>query len=246
MKLNRTTFRHLVVAGAAALAAGSAVSARAAVVMDQIGSSPSFFTGQDANLSQNFGGGFASDDTAVVDDFSVNGPTTLTNVSAALLGFNGFTSYSLVTGYEVAIYSSPSAATSSLTGNVYDHTFTPASVSLTAPYSGDTESGLVSIPTNISIPAAGTYEIAVIVDNTFSANGEIGVYDTTGLPGSTPGGDNAFQANPGGGFAFSSNSLALGADAAYSITAAPVPEPTALFMLGIAGLSLSRRRHKML
>ncbi len=230
-----------------ALTALFAPLAKAATVMDQIGPSGAFFTGRAASSSQRFDSANAAFNIAAVDNFSITGATQLTNVSAALLGFNGFTSYSNVTGYEVNIYSSAAAAASNINGNIFHMVFTPAQVSLTMPFSGDALSALVSIPISALLSAAGTYFVSVVPDLNFTPGGQIGVYATTGLPGSNPGDSNGFQVNPGGGFGFAGNISNNNADFAYRITGqAPttVPETGGTFIflgLGLTGLLLARR-----
>ncbi len=188
-------------------------SARAVTtIMDQIGTTGSFFTGDNAATSENFSD-FSTYDIATVDDFTVPaGGTTITNASAAMLGFGGFTSFSLLTGYDVNIYSTVAKANASVTGDLFHTTIPVASATVTTPFSGDAESGLVSLPVSITLPA-GTYYISILADGSFSGDGEVGVYEGTGLTGSKPGGVNAFQENPGGGFGFT-DPMALNADAA--------------------------------
>lgn len=231
-------------AGVGLLALAVSPSAHAATIMDQIGATGSFFTGLNATTSENF-----SDDTpydiATVDDFAVTGAAVLTNVSAAMEGFNGFTSYSLLTGYDVNVYSSAAKANSSLTGDVFHATIPTALATVTTPFSGDALSGLVSLPVTIPL-TAGTYYVSVIADGAFDTDGEVGVYGSTGLAGSKPGGANAFQENPAGGFGFT-DPMALGVDAAYRITGTTVPEPGTWVMMlaglgALAGLRRYRRR----
>ena len=225
-------------AGALLLAVTVAPLVQAVVtttIMDQIGSSGAFFTGDNASTSENFTDD-PTFDIATVDDFTISGITTITNVSAALLGFDGFTSFSLLTGYDVNIYSSVAAANSSLTGDL-DHLRIPSAfATVTTPFSGDAESGLVSLPVSIPL-TAGTYYVSVVADGTFSTDGEVGVYGSTGLTGSKPGGVNAFQENPAGGFGFT-DPMALGVDAAYRLTGTTtVPEPSTWALL-LGGLTL--------
>ena len=180
----------------------------------------------------------------MLDDFTVTGPSLLTKVYAAVEGFGtNFVSLSNVTAWNVEIYSSLSAASSSLAGDVYSHIFAPASVTLTTPFGGDANAALFNASTAIVLPA-GTYYVAVLADNSAAANGEVGVYATTGPAGATPGGLNACQVNPGGGFGFTSNPNPLGLDAAYPLGGVAVPEPAAaLSLCATAGmLALSRRR----
>ena len=228
---------------AAALGAANPAHAAVVTVMDQIGSSGSAFTGDNAFTSQSFGGSDASYNIAAVDDFTISTGTELTSVSVATLGFGDFTSYSNITGYGVEIYSSAAAATSSLTGDVAHATLGAAKVTVTTGFSGDAESALITLPVAIPLPK-GTYDIAVIAALPI-ADGEIGVYGSTGLAGSTPGGENGFQTNPGGSFDLPGNEQADDVDMAYRITGSTVPEPSTWALVALAaagGVYVLRRR----
>ena len=218
------------------LALGSAAAcvsrAGAITVLDQIGSSGSAFTGASAYTSQSF-----DDDPtfslSAVDDFSVGSFLALTNVTAATEGFNGFTSYGNVTGYEVNIYSSLAAANDSLDGDVAHLLVDSADATVTTSFSGDADSALVSLPVSILLPGTGTFYLSVLADLDFGAGGQLGVYGSTGLPGIVPGGSDAYAENPGGDLGLPGNESALGTDLAYRITADAVPEPsTGTLMLG--------------
>jgi hypothetical protein len=166
---------------------------------------------------------------------------------AAVIGYNGFSSYADVTGWRVDIYSSLAAANANLVGDIADVTVSPTSAALTAPFSGDSTSALVSLPVSIALPAAGNYYVAVLaLDSAIGTSGspsQVGVYATTGLPGSNPGDVNAYQENPGGGYNFTGNQFALNADAAYEISAAgAAPEPASLGLVGAAGGAMLVRR----
>ena len=162
-------------------------------------------------------------------------------------GFNGFTSFSLLTGFDVNVYSTAAKANTSLTGDVYHATIPEALATITSPYTGDALSGLVSLPVTIPLTASGTYYISVLADGAFGTDGEVGVYVSSGLSGSNPGGLNSFQENPAGGFGFGGVANPLDLDAAYRLTGVAVPEPstwTALLAgLGaLGGLGFHRRR----
>jgi hypothetical protein len=174
----------------------------------------------------------------------VSGPTLLTRVLAATDGYGGFVSYSDVTSWSVEIYSSEAKADTSLVGDVYSRTYAPAGVTLTNPFGGSADSALFNASTTAVLPTAGTYYIAVIAGNSFTANGEIGIYASSGAFDSTPGGLNANQFNPQGGLGFSGNQNPLGLDAAYAVEGVAIPEPASaiLFSLVAAGPLLSRRR----
>jgi hypothetical protein len=234
------------IAGAVLLTLTVSPRAHAAAIMDQIGTSGAFFTGDNAETSENFSD-FTTYDISMVDDFSISGATIITNASAAMLGFNGFTSFSGLTGFDVNIYSSAAAANTSLTGDVYHATIPESLATITAPFSGDALSGLVSLPVTVALTTAGTYYVSILADGSFSGDGEVGVYGTTGLSGSNPGNVNAFQENPGGAFGFGGEPSPLGVDAAYRLTGVSVHEPgTWAMMLGgfgaLAGVRFLRRR----
>lgn len=208
---------------------------QAVTILDQIGSSGSNFTGADAHTSQ-----FFDDDPtfslSAVDDFSVASIFTLTNVTEAVDGFNGFTSYGNVTGYEVNIYSSRAAANASLDGDVAHLLIGPANVSVTASFSGDANSALISLPVNILLPRAGAFYLSVVADLDFGDGGQLGVYGSAGVPGGFPGGLNGYAENPGGDFGLPGNESVLGADLAYRLTGDAVPEPSVRALLLGAGV----------
>lgn len=227
------------------LATAAAPSARAAFLLNQVGSSPSHFDGASASPSQEFESGYSRFTSGVVDDFVA--PTSqlyVTNVSAVLLGFNGMANYNAVSGYRVEVYSSASAATSDLYGDVGHAYVSPSSVSLTVGYDASPYSALVSIPVDLQLGSAGKYFVSVIPIMAFVGNGQIGVYASTGFGG----GNDAFVSNPGGGLGYANGVLALGGDAAYSVStssvspASPLPEPAMATLPAIAvGTLLARR-----
>ncbi len=224
-----------------ALGLAAAPDARAqTTIMDQIGSSGAFFTGATIYLSQRF-----TDDptrtVASVDNFNAPTAFTVTNVSAALLATNGSTSYNTVTGYEVNIYSSLAAANASVNGDVFHGVLTPTQVALTRPFSGDANSALASLPVSFLLPHAGAFYVSVLADLASGIGGVIGVYGRNGRPGATPGDQNGYLENPGGGFGLPGNQQAGNADFAYRISgvavASAVPEP-ATYVLMVAGLGV--------
>ncbi len=227
----------LIIALALGFATASAPRLRAVTIVDQIGSSGTFFTGRNAYTSQVFDD-FPTFSISAVDDFSVSSIFNLTNVTAAMEGSNGFSSYGNITGYEVNIYSSLAAAKASLNGDIAHALISPASATVTTSFSGDLDSALVSLPVSILLPRTGTFYLSVLADLNFDAGGQLGIYGSTGLTGSNPGGANGHQENPGSGFGLPGNESAINADLAYRITANAVPEPSAYAMMVGAGLLL--------
>ncbi|MDQ6654798.1 MAG: PEP-CTERM sorting domain-containing protein [Verrucomicrobiota bacterium] len=227
----------------------SATTASAVTPIDQITGT----TFGSASASQRFEDANSAFNIGAIDDFTVGGSTLrLQTVDAVFLGFGGFTSYSNVISWAVEIYSSRAAAGSNLTGNVV-HVDIPAgspNVTVTTGFvGGNAASALVSLNLNSftvsNLLANTTYYLAVIPQLNFGGGGgQLGVYQTTG---GTPGGSNAFQANPAGGFGFGATQD-LNANLAYRLTGTAVPEPSSAFsfVLGggalLAALFLRRRR----
>ena len=206
---------------ATVLALGFVSMAKADIIMDQIGPNPSYVQGQSADVSQIFEPAYASSDVAVIDNFSITGGAkTLTEVDAAVMGFNLFAvgDFAKVTAWNVEFYSSPSAAAKNLTGDVGAFSIAPGAIKLTTPFGTDATSALAAIPIHLTL-GNGTYFVAVTPVMNYGAGSEIGVYES--LYGGTPSDSDAMQVNPGGGMGFASNQSALDADAAYRILGVP-------------------------
>jgi hypothetical protein len=233
---------------AAFIAVLSSQSGRAdVVVMDQIGN-PAALIPVSATLSQMFEPANAALSSATVDDFTLSSATSLTSVQAAMLAFNPglVTSFSSVTAWEIEIYSSQAAATTTIIGDIANVSIAPANVTITPGIvPSDVGSALITIPVSIALKA-GTYQIAVIAQLNKSV-GEVGVYESSG---GFPGGLNGALTNPGGGLGLAGNIQQNGEDAAYRITAQSVPEPSAALMmsigLGMSLVTLRRSRCKSL
>jgi hypothetical protein len=230
----------LIAAGVVLVAQGSS-RAGVTTILDQIGPNSSYLQSETAYTSQIFGAPNNSFNVAVVDNFSITtAGTALTEVDAAVLGFGSFTagSYNAVTSVRVEIYSSLAAAASSATGDVADINVTKANITLTTPFGGDQYSALAQLNVNVTL-GVGTYYLAVVPALNFSnTNGaEIGVYASN-----YAGDSNAYQVNPAGGFGFTNNLNALGANAAYrvlgNVPSVAVPEPSSVVILS-TGLALA-------
>lgn len=166
--------------------------------------------------------------TALVDDFFANSyELRLTAVQAAVSTNSGSNNFNLVTGWRVEIYSSASAAATSLTGDVFSTTVGTGAVTLT-PFTNTPSFAdqLVNIPIDFVLPGAGTYWVAVmpVADST-----DFFLVNNSTLPGNL----NAVQGNPGGGFPFPGGLNATNNNAAYAVVA--VPEPGTV----LAGLAAS-------
>ena len=222
----------------------TAVASQAVVVMDQIGSDPTNLTG-DVFISQRFETGTSATpfSAAALDDFSVTASQlSLTQVQAFVIGFPGassFQGFNNIQNWEVDIYNSVAAGASNLTGNVASQVVAPGGVTLNTGYASSIQnSALLTIPVSITLPSAGTYWVSVIgrMDSQF---GQIGVGSSTS---GTPGGNNGFIVNPGGGFGLTNNQQNEQVNFAYRVTA--VPEPASMAALALGAAALLRRRRK--
>lgn len=170
--------------------------------------------------------------TALADDFFANAyELRLTAVQAAVSTNSGSNNFGLITGWRVEIYSSPSAAVTSLTGDVFSTVVSTGAVTLTpftnTPSFADQR---VNIPIDFVLPGAGTYWVAVmpVADST-----DFFLVNNSTLPGNL----NAVQANPGGGFPFPGNLNSTNNNAAYAVVA--VPEPGTVLAGALASGSLA-------
>ncbi len=214
----------------AMVCAGIVATAGADVVMDNIGAMDGSNMDGNIGASQLFEAAFGQYSIAAVDDFAFGGGS-LNSVSFILGGWNGYAGSAGVLGYQVNVYSSMDAAGASLTGDVLSMDFVSASAS------GDWGGGGEHMTLDLGGASlgAGTYYVSVVADNEFLSNGQTGIYT------SLTGGDDGYQANPGGGFGFGPYQH-TGANYAYSLDGSPIPGPAALSLLGIAGLCVRRRR----
>jgi hypothetical protein len=218
------------IAAAALLAVCGTAPVSASVIIDQLGNFDTGFA------SQRFEASFTQFDVGVLDDFSLAGATTITSVSAGILGYNGLSNFGNIQSYSVEIYSSLAAAGANLIGDAGHAVIAPGSVTLTNPGYSYQPSALVVIPVSISL-AAGNYWLAVIPRVDFNGNGQ------SGIGGYGEG--NATQANPNGGFG-QGTTFSTGRVAAYRIDGTgAVPEPASWMLMvvgfGLAGASMRRR-----
>lgn len=222
---------------------GAAASAQ----MDQIGNDGSAFSAANVSASQWFEEANQGFRVIVIDDFTVDGSNNmLQSFSAVVGGWNGFAGqWTAVSGWRVEIYSSPQAAEANLIGDVasvhyenqgwssIDTNWVPGSLNFNA---------LVEFDLGNLVLNPGSYWIGLTIDHTFGGGGgQVGVATGSTFVGN-PGGLNAWQANPGGGFGFTLQPLSPAADAAYRLVGTAVPAPGALALLGLAGLAARRRR----
>ena len=202
----------------------------------------------DQITGQTFGNSYASQDFEpannafdinAIDDFSIGTGINITRMEAMVGTWNGFTSFANVTAWRVEVYSSIAAGAANLTGDVGSQTVAAGSTTMPG---GTT--GLVSIPVNINISGPGTYYVGVMAVLPFTGGGQIGIQDSTG---GNPGGANAWQINPGGGFGFGTSQIIGGVtgpsqNLAYRMTSTAVPEPASMAILGLGVAALIRRR----
>lgn len=228
-----------------------AAAASATDYMDQIGTNPTDWSGN-VTGSQLFEAANAQYSIVTMDDFTISGGSVnLATVQAAMGMWNhAGQSWAAAGDFDVNVYSSPAAAAANLAGDIFHTVVAHASATIDSTYfAGQSQAFLpvlVTLPVSITLDP-GTYYIGVMVNNDFTANGQAGVLTTTTFAGN-PGGLNAAQANPGGGFALGGGAnwapISPASDAMYRLSGAPVPEPASMAVLGIGALALLRRRRR--
>ncbi len=171
-------------------------SARADVLIDQIGSIDGGSVGATVTENQYFEPKFSEYDIAVIEKLTFTENTTMTSIEFVLYGWNGFTDPSSITGYQANIYGSPEAAGSSLVGNEASYEVDPADVSMDPDWLG--LGMLISAPTDIDV-LIGDHWVSLIPRNPFATDGLTGV-----LSSLTGDGVMAVQANPSGVYGFGS------------------------------------------
>jgi len=213
------------------------------VVMDQIGPDAASTQSQPVVHSQKAEASFASVTDTAVDNFSLSGTTRLTQLDAVVQGFGGFVAndFSSITGWYVQVYSSLTAAASNQTGDIASVLVAPGAVSLATGHNGNAREALVSVPIDLSLASGGYYIALVAGLDMGNTRRQIGVTLST-YPGS-PGDNNGYLANPGGGGGFANNLLNTREDLAYRLLAADpvnVPEPSSLACVLLAVLLAAR------
>ena len=216
----------------AMLCASVVATAGADIIFDNIGAMDGSNMVGNMGASQYFEANFAQYDIATIDDFSFDGGT-LDSVSFVLGGWNGYAGSEGVTGYQVNVYSLVENAGVSLIGDVLSMDFATATESLLWSNPGGGEHMTIDLG-GVAL-GAGDYYISVIAYNEYGLNGQ------TGMLTSNLGGDNGYQANPGGGFGFGGYTF-TGANYAYALDGSAIPGPAAFCLLGIAGVTIRRRR----
>ncbi len=235
-------------AGAGAVLLGAAFTVHGdTVIMDQIGQDPSVFVQHYGPPTETYLGdggypGFPLPTEEGVDDFQAPASLlTLTNVSVVMVGGSSSNGPVDAQGWEVNIYSSLAALQSSFAGDVA-HVVLPASAatltgSLNNPYNTDAYSALVSLPVQITLPAAGKYYVGVIPEMRFLP-ASMNYYSTSNVPGFFPAGSNAYEESTFNGLS------GPGGDLPYRVTATPEPSAAALIFAaaGILGGMVRRSR----
>ena len=221
---------------------GSLASAQ--VVLDQLPTSSSNTSNAIASQDFSAGGSFPNHDIGVVDNFSVSASeTNITLVEAYMQGWGGFdlaSEWSLVTSFRVEFYTSLAAASSNLTGDAGSATIANGATTITN-LGWDATSSHITIPVNVVLPGAGTYWVGVIgVLDEGTDIKQVGVKDNTVVTG----GANANAVNPDGGWGLPGNVIDLQMDAAYRVTATPVPEPASMIALGLGAAAIAARRRR--
>lgn len=223
---------------------GVGAVANADIVMDQLPR-----TGQDAvnvYASQVFEAANAAFTIKAIDDFTVDASQlNVVNIKAHMGGWAGFVDANwsdptIVRGFRVGVFASiADAANDNAIGGyvVVDH----ADADIMAGFGLPNFDRLVSLDVNIMLPGAGTYWVGVSGLLDFTPGGQMGVYNSV-WSGNDPGGLNAWQANPGAGFGWTSQQIDPPVDLAYSVEA--VPEPATLLALGAGAAALIARRRR--
>jgi hypothetical protein len=213
--------------------------AGATIVMDQIGDPDSYNFGASANFTSQELRDFPDRDSMALDDFTVtSAELRITKVSALYEARAGITQLSNVPSYRVSIFTDPNDAASDLLGSDSMTWIIPNGPATDVVQVRDTLYGVLHLMTDITLPGAGTYWVGVAPNSSEGVNGQFFLQNGGSSVPALPGGSNGYFANPGDGHGMGPLSQ-HNVDFAYALTV--VPEPAALALLAIGGLSLLRR-----
>lgn len=226
-------------------AAAALLPARAGVVsLDLIGDPAVYNTAVESvpSVSQIFSD-FHPYDSMVLEDFHVTSETGLSIelVEVLFRAQGGFESFSLVTSFQLGIFSSVPQGTS-LTGDVFSGDWLVSGGLVVVEQVGDSDIGMVKLTTDILLPSPGTYWVGVAATGSFSEAGSFHV-QSDGMAGSGGGKDGKFI-NPSQGFGVGA-SVSTNSDFAYRVTTnVPEPATTVLWVGSVAACLGLRRRAK--
>lgn len=231
----------------AALSLPAADKLQAAVALDLIGNVDAYeFANLSIPLPSQVYPDFPANNCTVIEDFTAIGdPPRISTVQLLLFAQTGFVSFSKIDGYHINIYTSPTTAATGFQGDILSAFFPSSAASVTPvsdPASGD-EYGLVSLPVELQLPAAGTFWIGISPQASYSTGGDfrLAAANSTGTTNSA-GTANAIFTNPGGGFGIPGNSIQQDHAVAIAISVVPEPAAPALLLLAAGACCLSRKR----
>ncbi len=234
----------IITAASAALAVMVSAPAHATtIIFDQIGDGTPTLDGSNP-ADQDFEPAFDSFDVTMIDDFEANIPITLVGADAVFSANN----VSNATQWNVGIFSSPTAASTSLIGDVAHAFVNPGDVTITTGFNTNGEV-LVEIPIDLLLTDPGTYWLGIYPTLDFSPFGQSFV-SLSSLADDTP--DNSFFANPGNGFGLGTvanctNNFGSPCNVAYRLEAVSqaVPEPASLLgLLGVGAIGATSLKRK--
>ncbi len=159
------------------------------IIFDQIGNGAPTDNGG-SFVNQDFEPVFDSFDGAIVDDFEINNPVKLLGVDAVFVDNSNILSNA--TQWNVGIFSSPTAASTSLIGDVAHAFVDPNDVNISTGFNNSGEV-LVEIPISLPLADADTYWVGIYPTLDFDPFGQVFV-SLSSLANDTS--DNAVFANP--------------------------------------------------
>lgn len=243
MKINLHPAAVLALALGAATGFSEGASVLHVPVLDQIGdvSLYNLDAGPGPGPSQVFTD-FPEFSSTILEDFIVTSEQLqVTNVTALFRAQAGFSSFQLVAGYALNIFSNPSLAASGLSGDVASIFVTAGSgVAEVVDAGGNHEYGLVSLDVNVFLPAAGEYWFGVSPVSASTVSGQF-YLQNSGASGGTSGNSDARLANPGDGFGLGVISTS-NLNYAYSVTVVPEPSTATFSVLVGCGWLFRRTR----